>query len=229
MESLSLLANNLANATTSGYKSDSEFYGLYTSPDADSSSEASTLPSIERQWTDFSQGTLQPTGNPLDVAISGPGFLTVAGPGGDLYTRNGNLHVSRTGDLVGSEGFSVRGVGGGAIHLTSGAPVEIAPDGTVRQEGHTLGQLAVVNFKSTSSLRKMSGTCFQNTDSKNPPVVASDAQVLQGKLEGSNVAVPEAAMRLVGVMRQFEMLQKAVSLGVEMDSKSIQEVARVGS
>ena len=229
MESLSLLANNLANATTSGYKSDSEFYGLYTSPDAYSSSEASTLPSIERQWTDFSQGTLQPTGNPLDVALSGPGFLTVAGPGGDLYTRNGNLHVSRTGDLVGSEGFSVRGVGGGAIHLTSGAPVEIAPDGTVRQEGHTLGQLAVVNFKSTSSLRKMSGTCFQNTDSKNPPVVASDAQVLQGKLEGSNVAVPEAAMRLVGVMRQFEMLQKAVSLGVEMDSKSIQEVARVGS
>ena len=229
MESLSLLANNLANATTSGYKSDSEFYGLYTSPDADSSSEASTLPSIERQWTDFSQGTLQPTGNPLDVALSGPGFLTVAGPGGDQYTRNGNLHVSRTGDLVSSEGFSVRGVGGGAIHLTSGAPVEIAPDGTVRQEGHTLGQLAVVNFKSTNSLRKMSGTCFQNTDSKNPPVVASDAQVLQGKLEGSNVAVPEAAMRLVGVMRQFEMLQKAVSLGVEMDSKSIQEVARVGS
>ena len=229
MESLSLLANNLANATTSGYKSDSEFYGLYTSPDADSSSEASTLPSIERQWTDFSQGTLQPTGNPLDVALSGPGFLTVAGPGGDLYTRNGNLHVSPTGDLVSSEGFSVRGVGGGAIHLTAGAPVEIAPDGTVRQEGHTLGQLAVVNFKSTNSLRKMSGTCFQNTDSKNPPVVASDAQVLEGKLEGSNVAVPEAAMRLVGVMRQFEMLQKAVSLGVEMDSKSIQEVARVGS
>jgi flagellar basal body rod protein FlgG len=229
MESLSLLANNLANATTSGYKSDSEFYGLYTSPDADSSSEASTLPSIERQWTDFSQGTLQATGNPLDVALSGPGFLTVAGPGGNLYTRNGNLHSSPTGDLVTGEGFSVRGVGGGAIHLAPGASVEIAPDGTVRQGGHTLGQLAVVNFKSTNSLRKMNGTCFQNTDSKNPPVVASDVQVLQGKLEGSNVAVPEAAMRLVGVMRQFEMLQKAVSLGVEMDSKSIQEVARVGS
>jgi len=229
MESLSLLANNLANATTSGYKSDSEFYGLYTSPEADSSDGASTLPSIERQWTDFSQGTLQPTGNPLDVALSGPGFLTVAGPGGDLYTRNGSLHASPTGDLVTSEGFTVRGVGGGAIHLTSGASVEIATDGTVRQEGHTLGQLAVVNFKSTDSLRKMSGTCFQNTGSKNPPVAASDVQVQQGKLEGSNVAVPEAAMRLVGVMRQFEMLQKAVSLGVEMDSKSIQEVARVGS
>jgi flagellar basal-body rod protein FlgF len=227
MESLSLLANNLANATTSGYKSDSEFYGLYTSPDGDSSSEGSTLPTIERQWTDFSQGTLQATGNPLDVALSGPGFLTVAGPGGNLYTRNGNLHVSAAGDLVTSEGFTVRGAGGNAIHLTSTAPVEIAPDGTVRQAGQTRGQLAVVDFKSTNSLRKMSGTCFQNTDSKNPPVAASDVQVQQGKLESSNVAVPEAAMRLVGVMRQFEMLQKAVSLGVEMDSKSIQEVARV--
>ena len=229
MESLSLLANNLANATTSGYKSDSEFYGLYTSPDADPSSEGSTLPSIERQWTDFSQGTLQPTGNPLDVALTGPGFLTVAGPGGDMYTRNGSLHASPNGDLATSEGFSIRGVGGGAIHLISGASVEIAPDGTVRQEGHPIGQLAVVNFKSTDSLRKMSGTCFQNTDSKNPPVAASEVRVLQGKLESSNVAVPEAAMRLVGVMRQFEMLQKAVSLGVEMDSKSIQEVARVGT
>jgi flagellar basal body rod protein FlgG len=163
------------------------------------------------------------------VALSGPGFLTVAGPGGDLYTRNGSLHASPTGDLVTSEGYSIRGVGGGAIHLTSGASVEIATDGTVRQEGHTLGQLAVVNFKSTNSLRKMSGTCFHNTDSKNPPVAASDVQVQQGKLESSNVGVPEAAMGLVGVMRQFEMLQKAVSLGVEMDSKSIQEVARVGS
>jgi flagellar basal body rod protein FlgG len=229
MESLSLMANNLANSGTSGYKSDRAFYGLYTSPDADESSDVSTLPVIERQWTDFSQGTLQSTGSPMDVALSGPGFLTVAGPGGDVYTRNGNLHTSPSGDLVNSEGFTVRGVGGGAIHLNSGASVEIATDGTVKQEGHTVGQLAVVNFKSTDSLKKMSGTCFQNTDPKNPPVAASNVQVQQGKLESSNVGVPEAAMGLVGVMRQFEMLQKAVSLGVEMDSKSIQEVARVGS
>lgn len=230
MESLSLMANNLANAGTTGYKSDRAFYGLYTSPEAsDSSSEVSTLPVIERQWTDFSQGTLQPTGSPMDVALSGPGFLTVAGAGGDLYTRNGNLHVSPDGELVTSEGSPVRGVGGDAIHLKSGASVEIATDGTVRQEGRTLGQLAIVNFKSTDSLKKMSGTCFQNTDPKNLPVAASGVQVQQGKLEASNVGVPEAAMGLVGMMRQFEMLQKAVSLGVEMDSKSIQEVARVGS
>jgi flagellar basal body rod protein FlgG len=230
MEALSLMANNLANSGTSGYKSDRAFYGLYTSPDeSDSSGDVSTLPVIERQWTDFSQGMLQPTGSPMDVALSGPGFLTVAGPGGDVYTRNGSLHTSPTGDLVTSEGYTVRGVGGGAIHLAPGAPVEIATDGTVQQGGHSAGQLAVVNFKSTDSLRKMSGACFQNTDPKNPPVAASNVEVQQGKLESSNVGVPDAAMGLVGVMRQFEMLQKAISLGVEMDSKSIQEVARVGS
>src|ERR1035438_10458769 len=87
MESLDLLANNLANAATTGYKGDSEFYGLYTSAEGRDpvSGEASfSLPSVERQWTDFSQGTMLPTGSPLDVAISGHGFLAVNGRSGPL-------------------------------------------------------------------------------------------------------------------------------------------------
>jgi flagellar basal body rod protein FlgG len=87
----------------------------------------------------------------------------------------------------------------------------------------------VVNFKSTTSLTKVGSTCFQNGDPKNPPVPAANVEVQQGKLEGSNVPVAEAAMRLVGVMRQFEMLQKAIGVSSEMDTKTIQEVARVGS
>jgi flagellar basal body rod protein FlgG len=228
MESLSLLANNLANAATSGYKTDREFYSLYTSDEADApEGPASTIPLIQRQWTDFSQGTLQPTGNPLDIAISGRGFLAVNGPSGPLYTRNGNLHVSKTGELVTNEGFAVRSASGGTIKVASQDAIEIGIDGTVRQNGSTLGQIAVVDFPKTDVLAKLSGTAFQNTDPKRPPVAATDSQVLQGKLEGSNVAVPESAMRLVGMMRQFEMLQKAVSMGVEMNSKAIQEVARV--
>jgi len=70
--------------------------------------------------------------------------------------------------------------------------------------------------------------CFQNTDPNNRPVAAAGVEVQQGKIEQSNVPVAEAAMRLVGVMRQFEMLQKAVGISNEMDTKSIQEVARVG-
>jgi flagellar basal body rod protein FlgG len=75
----------------------------------------------------------------------------------------------------------------------------------------------------------MGSTCFQNTDTKNVPTAATSVSVEQGKIEGSNVPVADAAMRLVGVMRQFEMLQKAVGVSNDMDTKTIQEVARVGA
>ena len=229
MQSLDLLANNLANAATSGFKSDREFYGLFSSEDASGEDSGSGLPVIERQWTDFSQGILQPTGSPLDVALSGRGFLTVNGPGGVLYTRNGSLQLSSSGDLVTSDGYTVSSVGGGSIRASFGKPIDISTDGTVSQGGSAIGQLKIVDFKSTDSLKKMTGACFENSDPKNQPMAATNVEVEQGKLESSNVSVPEAAMRLVGMMRQFEMLQKAVTMGVEMNSKAIQEVARVGS
>jgi len=230
MESLDLLANNLANSGTAGFKRDQEFYGLFTSSDASGADDnaAATMPVIQRQWTDFSPGTLQVTGNPLDVALNGTGFFAVNGANGPLYTRNGSLQVLASGDLATADGYPLRSTTGGTIQVTSGKPIEISTDGTVRQNGQSLGQIQLVTFKSTDSLVKVGSTCFQNSDPKNPPVNASP-EVQQGKLEGSNVPVAEAAMRLVGVMRQFEMLQKALGVSSDMDSKTIQEVARVGS
>jgi flagellar basal-body rod protein FlgF len=231
MESLDLLANNLANSATSGYKRDQEFYGVYSSADADSGGDGpvTTLPTVQRQWTDFSPGVIETTGNPMDVAISGNGFFAVDGPNGTLYTRNGSLKVLPSGALATANGYALRSASGGAIQVSSSKPIQISPDGAVGQEGRSLGQIAVVNFKSTDSLTKASGACFQNSDTKNPPTPATNVEVQQGKLEGSNVPVAEAAMRLVGVMRQFEMLQKAVGVSTDMDTKTIQEVARVGS
>ena len=231
MESLDLLANNLANSGTSGYKRDQEFYGLFTSADAEAAGDnpASTLPVIQRQWTDFSQGTLQVTGSPMDVALSGAGFFAVNGSNGPLYTRNGSLQVLPSGELATADGYALRSASGGTIHVSSSQPIEISPDGAVKQGSQTLGRLDVVTFKSMDSLIKAGSTCFQNSDPKNPPLAAANVEVQQGKLEGSNVPVAEAAMQLVGVMRQFEMLQKAVGVSSDMDTKTIQEVARVGS
>ena len=84
MESLDMLANNLANTETSGYKTDREFYNLYQSADAAEGGGEATLPVVERPWTDFSQGTLRVTGGSLDLALSGKGFFTVDGPSGSL-------------------------------------------------------------------------------------------------------------------------------------------------
>ena len=79
-----MVANNVANASTGGYKADREFYSLYVAPEAEGGDpdSDSTMPVIERPWTDLSQGTLQTTGNALDVALSGSGFFTVEGPRG---------------------------------------------------------------------------------------------------------------------------------------------------
>ena len=98
MESLDLLANNLANTGTSGFKADREFYGLYIQE----------LPVLEKQWTDFSQGPLQPTGNPLDFGLAGSGFFALNSPGGTVYTRNGEFHVSKANQLQTSDGYTLR-------------------------------------------------------------------------------------------------------------------------
>jgi len=221
-----MLANNVANATTGGYKSDREFYSLYVSPEADSQPNA-TMPVIARPWTDFSQGLLRPTGNPLDLALQGQGFFSVNGPSGRLYTRNGSFRVAANGSLVTTDGYAVRGAGGGAVTVAAGSPLEISTDGTVRQDGNVIGQLEIADFTSTAGLAKQGGNYFQSArppDRTGPP----DTSVRQGQLEDSNAGAAEAAGRLISVMRQFEMLQKAVSLGAEMNQHAIQDVARVG-
>jgi len=139
MESLDMLANNLANTETGGYKIDREFYSLYVAPEAADTDAPTTMPVIEKAWTDFSQGTIRSTGNPLDLALSGKGFFSVDGPSGPLYTRQGAFRLSPAGLLVTSDGYPVRLAGGRQLQTSSPAPLEVAPDGSVSQQGQPLG------------------------------------------------------------------------------------------
>ncbi|MCX6623888.1 MAG: flagellar hook-basal body complex protein [Acidobacteria bacterium] len=107
MESLDMLANNLANAGTTGFKADREFYDLYTGSEAGPAGASSALPLIDKPWIDFSQGTIVATSNPLDIALSGAGFLTSRGPGGLLFTRNGSLPLSAAGELQTKDAYPV--------------------------------------------------------------------------------------------------------------------------
>src|ERR1043166_2284833 len=86
LESLDLLSNNIANASTGGYKADREFYSMYVAPEAQESDAPARMPVIERPWTDLSQGLIHETGNPLDVALTGKGFFAINGSSGPLYT-----------------------------------------------------------------------------------------------------------------------------------------------
>ena len=223
LESLDMLANNMANAATAGYKVDREFYSIYRDAEA---TGGALSPVIDKPWTDFSQGLLQNTGRPLDVALEGKGFFSVNGPAGPLYTRNGSFRVAPSGDVTSAEGYPVRLTGGTTLRSTSNAPMEITADGAVRQSGAVVGKLEIIDFPA-GSLTKQGTSLFRSVDGAKP-ISAETVQVQQGKLEGSNITSAESAVRLVSILRQFEMLQRAVTISGEMSKKSLEEVARVG-
>src|SRR5580658_4622634 len=137
MEALDLVANNLANAGPGGYKLDQEFYSLTSACEGSDieGNSGTKLPVIQKQWTDFTQGALQPTGNPLDLALSGKGFFVVNGPSGPLYTRSGSFQLSSSGALTTSDGYPVQTADGKTLQTNSQAPLEVAADGSVTQDG----------------------------------------------------------------------------------------------
>lgn len=219
MESLDMLANNIANSETAGFKADREFYNLYRQQ----------LPFIEDHWTDFAQGSLIPTGNPLNAALSGKGFFVAQGPGGPVYTRNGNLQISKDRQLATADGYPLRDVRreGQPITVDPAQALSIDKAGVVTQGGQIVGQIEIARMPTSSeAVRKMGHSYFAMLE-RGAPAQAGEVEVLQAQLEQSNVTVADAAVRLVSVMRQFEMLQKAVNIGAQMNKESIQEVARV--
>ena len=219
MESLDMLANNIANSGTAGFKSDREFYGLYEEQ----------LPVIESQWTDFSQGTLTQTGNPLNLALNGKGLFALNSPNGLVYTRNGNFQISKDDQLATPDGYMLRNVldQGNPIKVDPSQPIDISKAGVVSQGGQDIGQIEIDSpGAAPQALNKLGSTYFALTN-KSVTIPASDAEVYQGQLEQSNVPVSESAVKLVGIMRQFEMLQKAISLDTDMSKRAIDEVAKV--
>jgi len=224
MESLDLLANNLANSGTPGFKADREAYRLYSSEQ--SSAGAALSPVIETHVTDFTQGLLAVTSNPGDLAISGDGFLSVDGPHGELLTRNGKLHVTQDGKLVTPDGFEVTTIEPKKIRLNPQLPFEIGSDGGVSQGGSLVGHLRIAEAQPGVQPAKQEGAYFRLDASQTRTVPPERFQIRQGHLESSNFSPAEASVKLIGVLRQFETLQKAMQLGGEMGRKAVEDVAR---
>src|SRR3982751_3534292 len=162
MESLDLLANNIANSNTAGFKADREFYNLYVAPEAleEGGAQPVQLPVVESRWTDFSQGTLSNTGNPLDLGLSGKGFFAINGSNGPLYTRSGNFRIGKGGQIETQDGMSVRKQGGGTLTVDPRKSLSVAPDGSVAQDGQVIGKLDVVDVEAPNSMSKMGTNYF---------------------------------------------------------------------
>jgi flagellar basal-body rod protein FlgF len=227
MESLDLVANNLANSSTSGYKTDGEFYTLFASEAAsEDASGGSSVPMIQRQWTDLTQGLLEATNNPLDFALSGKGFFVVEGPSGPLYTRNGSFRFATGGALITSEGYRLLREDGTPFHANTAVPLEVSNDGNITQNGRSIGHIKLAEFQSPGDVTKFGANYFANNSGEEPPA-AKGTQIYQGKLEASNVSASGGAVRIVGLSREFEMMQKAISLSNDMGKEAIEQVAKV--
>jgi flagellar basal-body rod protein FlgF len=197
---MEVLANNIANLSTPGFKGEKMMFQEYLSKPPDGGDPSSYVVS-QGNSRDMSQGNLTHTGNPLDVALDGAGFMTVTTPSGNQYTRNGHLELDNQGELTTSAGFVVQGEGGSPIVIPSGtASVTIGKDGTVSTDKQTIGKISVVNFDNPQTLAESQGGLYSTTQTPTP---AAGTTVEQGTIEEANIQPVVEMTKLMDAAHQI--------------------------
>lgn len=227
---MDVVANNIANVDTAGFKvesliSETEPKPLNGGKDSGPRNVQYVLDTGVAR--DFGQGAMTTTGAPLDVAIEGDGFFQINTAAGERYTRDGRFTVDPTGRLVTSKGQTVGGDGGAEITIDpKKGPVSIARDGTISQGQERIGKLGVVRFASLAGLSKDGDGLYRN-DGNIPPAAAPDAVLHQGAFEGSNVNAVLQVTRMIEVSREYEKISKLMDQTAELDRQSIQRLGRL--
>jgi flagellar basal-body rod protein FlgF len=228
---LEVLANNVANINTIGYKRDRSIFRI---PEENGSQTFET--SIEGIQSlspyappfstviDFSQGAIRKTGNPLDVAINGNGFFSVQTPTGVQYTRQGGFTLDSQGKLTTSDGFPVMGEGG-EITLEEGV-VEIDTQGSVLVDGDEVARLQITDFSNPETLKKAGNSRFVETELSVVGQRPENTTLSQGYLETANVNPVLAMTEMIETSRAFEAYQKVIHSADEATSKSINDVGK---
>lgn len=224
-QALDLAANNLANVSTGGYKAQvPSFRSVLASHGVTGNNSISEFGTLSGTRLDSKTGPIERTDNDLDFALQGTGYFAIqTNAGTRLYTRNGAFHVDRLGHLVTSDGSQVLGKQGPII-LPPGK-LAASPSGVLSVDGALSGELLVVDFSSSKDLVPVGGSLFSASGPESP---SSDPQVLQGALEGSNVNPISAAVGLVALQRNADMLHRALALfHSEFNRIAAQDLAKV--
>lgn len=223
MRSLDVVANNLANASTTGFKAEIDFQQLIGGKDrlllpGQSAGQVSPTPEAESSVLGVMSGTVlkmlpgayRQTGRPLDVALVGDGFFVVQTARGQRYTRAGNLTRNRDGQLVTQDGSLVVGEAG-PITIPTGE-LTIGEDGTISVQGKPAGRLKVVRFSHPGTELVPEGGTFFATAEGVTPQADNQTQFRQGVLEMSNVDPMREMVTLIQLQREFESLQRGLKL-----------------
>jgi flagellar basal-body rod protein FlgF len=228
-QALDTAANNLANASTNGFRAENNFFrDALLGPNASKSQLNSVLNDygvIGGNQVDLQQGQLSLTGNPLDVALQGSGFFQVQTATGVRYTRDGAFQRAADGSLRTMRNERVLQANGNPILLPQGK-VDIAFDGTVSVDGGVVGRIGVVDFPAGTDIEPEGASLLRAPQQAARPAVG--AEIHQGNLEGSNLDVVAGTMQLMLIQRQAETMQKALSIFYsEFNKTATQELPKV--
>lgn len=234
-----VIAQNLANVDTPGYKKDVALVGSFAremalrAEDRWAGRPSATVPigtlgSGAFVWDvtfDASPGPMVETGGALDLAIEGDGYFVVAAAQGEAYTRNGSFTLNSDNELTTVDGLPVLGEAG-PVRVPPGARIDIRADGTVAADGRPCGRLRIVRFERPSELRKVGSSLLEAP--AGAARAAASAVVRQGSLEMSNVSVVGEMVRMIAGMRAYEACQKVVWFLDETLDKAVNDVGRAG-
>lgn len=245
----STIANNLANANTTGYKRDRAIDKEFEPVLIHRINDQGKIPITQiKQFgvdtggvpigqlglgayttevaTDHAQGSLMTTGNQLDVGISGEGYFAIDTPDGVRYTRNGNFHRQTDGTLVTSDGLTVRGQGGRNIVIPDNATyISIGAQGDVHVDGAQIGQLELVQFNDRNAVLKQGDSLYYAQEGAQPQ--AATGNVIQGVLERSNSNVVNEMVDLIVNQRTYDANAKALTSEDDLLAKATTEVGKV--
>jgi flagellar basal-body rod protein FlgF len=217
-----VLANNLANASTTGFRAD--LVAQRAVPTQGGAPGARIFSLETTTGSDFTPGPMLATGRALDVAVQGSGWIAVQGlDGNEAYTRAGNLQINVDGTLTLPNGLPVMG-DGAPITVPADARLQIAVDGTISAKTansptvNQVGRIKLVNPEANQMVKGLDGL-FRTRDGE-PADADPNVRVAEGTLEGSNVNVVEAMVGMIAAARQFEMQMKMLAVAEQNEQKA---------
>jgi flagellar basal-body rod protein FlgG len=259
------IANNVANANTVGFKKDQLVFKEHLTAltqgveDIDiprkefspadfyhTQGAENAMVAVDGSFTNFEQGTLMPTNNPLDIGLKGEGFIEVITPTGVRFTRKGNLSLSRDGELVNDQGFKVLSALNASeetlrdpasigsipspteriLRVPTNTKLTINNEGEILTKDGMVGKISVIEFKDIHALRKEGNALYLTPDEANIVRTNIKTNVNQGFLEGSNVNAIEEMSELIKAHRHFESIQKAINAYDSISGKAANEIGK---
>ena len=213
-----IAAHNLANVETTGFKAERPFARLLASASGSAERDAAAGPVLDAA-TDLRQGTLRPTGAPLDLAIDGPGFFVVGTPAGDRWTRGGAFSLDDTGRVVDGAGAPLLTADGPLVVPPSTVTLTVGPEGVVAADGRVMGRLRLeAPPAGTLRLEHEDGGYLRPTAIRQS--LAGAGAVRQGMLEGSNVDPIGALVEMITIQRAYGAVGQAHATREAVEDKA---------